>query len=60
MVATANRYKANCLGWLKLALDAVQGPARTRLEAILRAHGCWEALQLAPGEAATIPPLQPR
>ena len=60
MVATANRYKANCLGWLKLALDEVAGPARARLEAILRSHGCWDALQLAPGERDTIPPLRPR
>lgn len=60
MMATANVYRMHCLGWLKLALHAVHGLPRARLEAILRAHGCWDALQLAPGEREIIPPLLPR
>lgn len=39
------KYQAKCLGWLREALARVEGPARGRLEAVLRESGCWEALQ---------------
>ena len=58
-VARANGYKANCLGWLKLALADALAAGGTGLEATLRRHGCWEPLQLAPGERETIPVLSP-
>lgn len=59
MKARANRYKANCIGWLKLALAEAQAAGAGDLERILRRHGCWETLQLAPGEAEAIPELSP-
>jgi glutathione S-transferase len=52
-------YKRRCLLWLKAALAEVQGKPRTRLETILKAHGCWEPLQFAPGEDKMVPPLVP-
>lgn len=55
----ASVYKASCLGWLKLALAEAIDAGAEGLEATLRRHGCWEALQLAPGERETIPPLTP-
>jgi glutathione S-transferase len=52
-------YKRRCLLWLKAALAEVQGEPRIRLEKILKAHGCWEPLQFAPGEDKMVPPLVP-
>jgi hypothetical protein len=52
-------YRASCLGWLKLALAQALAAGAGGLEAKLRRHGCWEALQLAPGERERIPPLSP-
>ncbi|MFN9848122.1 MAG: glutathione S-transferase family protein [Alphaproteobacteria bacterium] len=52
-------YRASCLGWLKLALAQALEAGAGGLEAKLRRHGCWEALQLAPGERERIPPLSP-
>ena len=59
MVARPNRYKAHCLGWLKLALQRALSEGAPKLEATLRQHGCWQPLQLLPGEADQIPPLSP-
>lgn len=59
MAARANRYKALCLGWLKLALAQALRDGAPGLEATLRRHGAWEVLQLAPGEAESIPPMSP-
>jgi glutathione S-transferase len=59
MVARANRYKAICLGWLKLALAEAVAAGASGLEERLRGHGAWAPLQLAPGEAETIPPMSP-
>ena len=55
----ANAYRADCLGWLKLALAQATAAGAVGLEAILAPHGCWWPLQLATGEAATIPVLSP-
>ncbi len=55
----ANPYRADCLGWLKLALANAAATGATRLQATLEGHGCWLPLQLAPGEAETIPTLSP-
>jgi hypothetical protein len=52
-------YKRRCLLWLKAELAGVEGEPRARLEAILRRHRLWDALQFAPGEAAQAPPLAP-
>ncbi len=57
--ARANSYKADCLGWLKIFLAQALDAGAADLEATLRRHGCWEALQFAPGEAAALPPLTP-
>lgn len=59
MAARANGYKANCLGWLKLALAEALAAGAVGLEATLRRHGCWEPLQLAAGERDAIPALSP-
>ncbi len=59
MAARTNAYKAHCLGWLKRALAEALAAGATELEPLLRHHGCWEPLQLAPGEAETIPALSP-
>jgi glutathione S-transferase len=59
MASRANAYRANCLGWLKLALAEALASGADGLEATLRAHGCWDALQLAPGEREAIPTLSP-
>ena len=58
-VARTNPYKARCLEALKVALaEAIeQGP--TDLEGTLRRFGCWNLLQLAPGERETIMPITP-
>ena len=40
----AFKYQAKCLGWLREALARIGGPARARLEAVLRESGCWEPL----------------
>ena len=53
-VARANRYKMRCLGALKLALSDALAEGATGLEETLRRYGAWDALQLAPGEGATI------
>lgn len=53
-VARANRYKQRCLGALKLSLAEALANGASGLEEILRRHGCWDALQLAPGEASAI------
>jgi len=53
-------YRVHCLGWLKQALSEVTGAPRERLEAILRAHDCWERLQFRPGEREQVSPLAPR
>ena len=58
-VARTAPYRANCLGWLKLALADALAAGAGGLEARLRRHGCWEGLQLGPGERETIPPLSP-
>ena len=58
-VARTAPYRANCLGWLKLALADALAAGGGGLEATLRRHGCWDALQLEPGERETIPPLSP-
>ena len=55
----ANAYRADCLGWLKLALASAMASGATRLQATLERHGCWLPLQLAEGESATIPALSP-
>ena len=52
-------YKRRCLLWLKAALADVQDEPRQRLKDILERHGCWDALQFAPGEAEKVPPLEP-
>jgi glutathione S-transferase len=52
-------YKRRCLLWLKAALAEIEGEPRDRLEVILKRHGCWDALQFAPGEADQVPPLDP-
>lgn len=55
----ANPYRAHCLGWLKLALAQAMADGAVGLQAILARHGCWLPLQLAAGEAETIPVLSP-
>jgi len=59
MVARTSKYKALCLGWLKLALAEALEEGAPGLEATLRRYDCWTPLQLAPGEAETIPELSP-
>lgn len=59
LAVRANAYRSNCLGWLKLSLAEALAAGADRLEAILRRHGCWDVLQLAPGERETIPPISP-
>jgi hypothetical protein len=51
------RYKASCLLWLKRELAELPDDARERVEPVLRKSGCWDPLQLAPGEAASVPPM---
>jgi glutathione S-transferase len=58
-VARTAPYRANCLGWLKLALADALAAGAVGLEATLRRHGCWDGLQLGPGERERIPPLSP-
>ena len=60
MVIRANPYKARCLGELKLALQQALDDGATSLEATLSQHGCWQALQLKSGEAASIARLSPQ
>ena len=50
-------YKRSCLLWLKRELAELPAAARGRVEPLLRKSGCWEALQFAPGEADTVPPM---
>ena len=59
LATRATRYKAHCLGWLKLALAEALKAGAPDLESLLRRHGCWSALQLTAGEEATIPTLSP-
>lgn len=59
MQARANAYKAKCMGWLKQFLAAALADGAAGLEATLRAHDCWAALQFAPGEADAVPELKP-
>jgi glutathione S-transferase len=49
--------KRKCLLWLKQELAALEADARSRIEPLLRSSGCWEPLQFAPGEAASVPPM---
>lgn len=57
--ARTHPYKAHCLGALKVALaDAIDAGA-SDLEAVLKRFGCWDALQLAPGERQTLTPITP-
>ena len=53
-VTRAGLYKPRCLGALKLALAEALAEGAPGLEAVLRQYNCWDALQLAPGEAETI------
>jgi hypothetical protein len=58
-IARTASYRSDCLGWLKLALADALAAGAGDLESTLRRHGCWDALQLEPGERETIPPLSP-
>lgn len=58
-VARTNPYKARCLGALKVALADSIADGAEGLEATLRRHDCWDALQLRPGERDTIAPITP-
>jgi hypothetical protein len=58
-LARTASYRSDCLGWLRLALADALAAGAGDLESTLRRHGCWDALQLEPGERETIPPLSP-
>jgi hypothetical protein len=58
-VARTAAYRSDCLGWLKLALSEALAAGAVDLEPTLRRFGCWDALQLEPGERETIPPMSP-
>ena len=57
MVARANRYKMRCLTTLKLALRDALAEGAEDLEELLTQYGCWNALQLLPGELDDFAPL---
>ena len=57
MVARANRYKLRCMTTLKLALSQAMNEGAEGLEELLRDYGCWDALQLLPGELDDFVPL---
>lgn len=57
MVTRANRYKARCFASLKLALaEAIENGA-SGLEKTLKDYGCWDLLQIRPGEADGLEPV---
>ena len=58
-LARTASYRSDCLGWLRVALADALAAGAADLESTLRHHGCWDALQLEPGERETIPPLSP-
>ena len=59
LMARTNSYRELCLGWLKVALARAIAEGAADLEPLLRRHGCWDHLQLAPGEAESVPDLSP-
>ena len=58
-VARTSSYRSECLGCLKLALSEALAAGAPDLEPTLRRFGCWDALQLEPGERETVPPMSP-
>lgn len=57
--ARTNPYKAHCLGWLRLALEEALAEGAEDLEAVLREHGCWDALQIPQGAPRPRPMTAP-
>jgi glutathione S-transferase len=57
LVTRANRYKARSLAALKLALTETLEMGAPGLEETLREFGCWDWLQIRPGEAEGLEPV---
>lgn len=57
MVTRANRYKARCFASLKLALVEAIEEGASGLEKTLKDYGCWDLLQIRPGEADGLEPV---
>ncbi len=57
--AKTERYKVNCLGWLREELARMPEDRMRTLRPLLERHGCWEALRPGAVPAVDVPVMAP-